>query len=121
VPPSTSAELDKGVAQSTDGASDVGPTPPPANPSIYDQSLPVPIVIEDEEDDAAASEGDGGNDTGEAENGGENDGVSNVDGTPTDKHDGSQDATAANHDIEDGVVDEQRPAKRRRQESAAEE
>jgi hypothetical protein len=119
IPPSTSAEPEKGVAQSADGA--LVPTPSPANPSTYDQPLSVPIVVDDGDDDAAASDVDGDNVAGEAKNDGGNDSGSKVDETSTDKHDSSQNATATNHDIEDGDVDEQRPAKRRRQESAAEE
>jgi hypothetical protein len=119
IPPSTFAEPEKGVAQSADGA--LVPTPSPADSSIYDQQLSVPIVVDDGDDDAAASDVDGDNVAGEAKNDGGNDSGSKVDKTSTDKHDGSQNAISTNYDTEDVDVDEQRPAKRRRQESAAEE
>lgn len=118
--PSRSAEPEKDVAQSTDGASDVAPKSPPTNSSIYNQSLPVPIVTDEDDDDAAAaSDGEGDNNTGKALNGEENEGGDEVDETSVEKHDESRDVIAANDDDEEEDEDEQRPAKRRRQESVA--
>ena len=120
VPPSRSAEHEQDASQSAHGASDAVPKPSPAASSIYEQPLPVPIVIDDDEDDAAAaSDGDRDDHVNEGDNAGDNDSGEKVDETGTEKHGIAQDGTAANGETED--EDEQRPAKRRRRESAAEE
>ena len=142
--PSRSAEPEKDVAKSNDGVSIAVPSPSPAISSIYNQPLPVPIVIDDDDDDDAAAasdgDGDGNNNAGDATNGG-NDSADKVNETGPEKHDNDQNATAVNetgaekhgndqnatavnddHDAEEeNEEDDQRPAKRRRQESVAEE
>ena len=121
-PPSRSAETEKAASQTIDEIGDVVPTPSPATPSIYDQPLPVPIVVngDDGDDDAAGSEGDRDENVGDKDNDGGIDGGEKGNETGPEKHSDSQDATAANDEVEDDDEDEQRPAKRRRQESVAE-
>lgn len=120
--PSKSAEPENSAAQSTDEVGDVVPTSSPANPSIYDQPLPVPIVVDgdDGDDDAVGSEGDRDENVGNNDSDGGIDGGGKGNETGPKGHSDSQDATATNDEIEDDDGDEQRPAKRRRQESVAE-
>jgi len=124
VPLSQSTEPNMVAAQSADGASDVAVRPPQPGPSsIYDQALPVPIVIDD---DKEADDGQRDANTGEGNDVRDNSFGGPVDNLASEKHDDSPDATVANDDHDDGQdedaeEDEQRPAKRRRQESVAEE
>ena len=119
--PSKSAESEKDVGQSADGENDVAPAPSPANQSIYSQPLPVPIVIDEEDEDAAAtSDVDGDNNAEKVDNDGQNDGGSEIDESSTQTHDDNRDDATA---VDDGRYEDddgQRPAKRRRQESVAE-
>lgn len=121
---------DPARAQSTNEANGATQAQPQSEPrSIYDQPLPVPIVIDEDDDVSKDRSHDNAND--EA-NSGEIDGDVNGEGAESAKNSGDDDAAAGDDDdeyededqgegeAEEEDEDEQRPAKRRRQEPAAE-